>query len=243
MIQAGQKGDIMSLFDNTQTNGVYSSDGVYHDAMSEVIPRRTFNMIMGGTLGYGILLNILMCKYCVQFALSLNPMILIIGYLILGFAGTQIARRSDNPVFSFLGYNMLVVPFGLVLSIVIKSYGGIDADVVTHAFVITLEITALMAVLAVLMPEFMEKLSGFLTISLLSLLVVYIIEALLGRASILVSYISAAIFSLYIGYDIHKAQSAPSTVDSAIDQALNVYLDVINLFMHILRISGSKKRR
>ena len=233
----------MGFFNETRTNGVYSSDGTFYDSMSEVIPRRTFNMIMGGTLGYGILLNILMCKYCVQFALSINPLILMIGYLALGFGGTYIARKSDKPAFSFLGYNMLVVPFGLVLSVIVRSYGGIDSDVVTHAFVITLEITALMAVLAVLMPEVMEKLGGFLAVALISLLVVYIIEAIIGRGSIIISYISAAIFSLYIGYDIHRAQSAPSTVDSAIDEALNVYLDVINLFLQLLRISGSKKKR
>ena len=93
------------------------------------------------------------------------------------------------------------------------------------------------------MPEKMEKLGGFLTISLLSLCVVYIIQLILGRSSIIVAYISAAIFSLYIGYDIHKAQNAPSTIDSAIDSALDVYLDVINLFLQLLRITGSKRKR
>ena len=226
----------------TNMNGVYS-DGVYYSQYAEVIPRRKFNMIMGGTLVYGLVLNVLMCKYCVSFALSINPLFLMIGYLALGFLGTYIARKSDNPIVSFIGYNCLVVPFGLVLSIIVESYGGISSGVVAQAFVITLEITALMAVLAVLMPEKMEKLGGFLTISLLSLCVVYIIQLILGRSSIIVAYISAAIFSLYIGYDIHKAQNAPSTIDSAIDSALDVYLDVINLFLQLLRITGSKRKR
>ncbi len=233
----------MDDFNKTHMSGVYSSDRAYQDTLSDEIPRRTFNIIMGGTLGYGLLLNIILCKFGLDYARSIHPLVLSLVYLIMGLLGTYIARKSDNPLISFLGYNMLVVPFGLVLSVIVESYGGLSSAVVTHSFVITLELTALMAVVSVLVPDVMEKIGGFLMVALIAILVVFIIELILGRPFIIVAYISAGIFSLYIGYDIHKAQSAPSTVDSAVDSALDVYLDIINLFLQILRISGSKSKR
>ena len=53
--------------------------------------------------------------------------------------------------------------------------------------------------------------------------------------------IGAVIFSLYIGYDYWKAQQYPKTVDNAVDSALDIYLDIINLFMRILSILGNGK--
>ena len=48
------------------------------------------------------------------------------------------------------------------------------------------------------------------------------------------------IFSLYIGYDWHVAQSYSKTVDNAIDSAIDLYLDLINLFLRILDILDRK---
>ena len=53
--------------------------------------------------------------------------------------------------------------------------------------------------------------------------------------------ISALIFSCYIGYDWTRAQSGPKTVDAAIDSALSIYLDIVNLFLDLLRIVGDNK--
>jgi FtsH-binding integral membrane protein len=56
----------------------------------------------------------------------------------------------------------------------------------------------------------------------------------------LVTWIGAAIFALYIGYDYWRAQQFPKTLDNAIDCSLDIYLDIINLFIRILRILGSR---
>ena len=53
---------------------------------------------------------------------------------------------------------------------------------------------------------------------------------------------SAGIFSLYIGYDYQRAQFYPPTVDNAVDCALDIYLDIINLFLDILRILARSSR-
>jgi len=55
----------------------------------------------------------------------------------------------------------------------------------------------------------------------------------------IIDYISAGIFSLYIGYDMHRAHSIPKTLDNAIDVSLSLYLDIINLFLNLLSILQS----
>ena len=48
------------------------------------------------------------------------------------------------------------------------------------------------------------------------------------------------IFSGYVGYDWSKAQIFPKTLDNAIDSAADIYVDIVNLFIRILRIMGKK---
>ena len=232
----------MDNFNRNQEIDYYASNAYENANANGLISRRTFNLIMGLTVIYGIVLNIVMCKYCFALAMSINPIVLMIGYLICGIVGVMIAQKSDNPVISFVGYNLLVVPLGLILSIIIASYGGIDSPIVMKAFMLTLEITAIMVVAAVLFPNFFARIGGFLFVALIALFVVSIVEMFLRSNSLFVSYIAAIIFSLYIGYDIYRAQRTSSTVDHAIDAALSVYLDIINLFMRILSITGSKSR-
>nr|MCR5618576.1 Bax inhibitor-1 family protein [Lachnospiraceae bacterium] len=57
-------------------------------------------------------------------------------------------------------------------------------------------------------------------------------------------WIGAALFSGYIGYDFWRAQQFPKTLDNAVDCAVDIYLDIINLFLRILRIlAGSRSSR
>lgn len=56
-----------------------------------------------------------------------------------------------------------------------------------------------------------------------------------------IDYIGAGIFSLYIGYDMYRANSMTKTMDNAVDICVDLYLDIINLFLFLLRIMGQKK--
>ena len=53
----------------------------------------------------------------------------------------------------------------------------------------------------------------------------------------------ALLFCLYIGYDWAKAQDVPRTADNAVDAVLELYLDIINLFIRILEILGKSKSK
>jgi FtsH-binding integral membrane protein len=43
-----------------------------------------------------------------------------------------------------------------------------------------------------------------------------------------------------MGFDWYRAQAYPKTVDNAIDSAVDLYLDIINLFIRLLEIFGKK---
>jgi FtsH-binding integral membrane protein len=51
----------------------------------------------------------------------------------------------------------------------------------------------------------------------------------------------AAIFCGYIGHVWERANRMPKTVDNAVDSAAAIYMDVLNLFLRILRILGRKR--
>lgn len=205
----------------------------------QFISRRAYNLILGGVTLYGLVVNFLLCKYGADFAMSLNPLILIIGYIVLCIGGVAISRRSDNALVSFLGYNMVVVPLGLVLSTSIAYYGGVNAPVVQQAMLITACITAIMTAAAVTFPQFFSKLGRVLIISLLAIVIVGIVQAFMRMNFIIISYASAALFSLYIGFDVYRSQQFSPTADNAVDCALDLYLDIINLFTYVLRIIGN----
>ena len=50
--------------------------------MTDEISARTYNMIIGGITLYGLLVNAIMVATCHEFAASINPLVMIIGYFI-----------------------------------------------------------------------------------------------------------------------------------------------------------------
>ena len=47
-------------------------------------------------------------------------------------------------------------------------------------------------------------------------------------------FIVALLFCGYVGYDWQQAQSIPKTLDNEIDSVLDLYLDIINIFVRLL---------
>lgn len=215
-----------------------------HVDSSALMSERAYNIALGGVVLYGIIVNILICSFGSDYALSLvstvNPILLLIGYLVLVFAGSFLSMKSHNPLISFLGYNMIVLPLGIMIAILVQGYGGIGNEIVVDAFMYTLGITLVIVGLSCLLPRLFLKMGGFLFAALLGMLVVEIIAFLFFGGTNWSAYIFAGIFSLYIGYDIQKAQLYPRTLDNAIDSAIDIYLDIANLFVRILSILGNR---
>jgi FtsH-binding integral membrane protein len=204
-----------------------------------IISAAAYNFAIGLTLCWGFAMNWLMVTNIdSQSIADVNPWIFFIGYFASCFFGMYLFNKSSNPLVSFIGYNFVVIPFGLIINLVVSGY---DASIVSEAIRITGLVTIGMMCLGSMFPAFFKKISGALSIALLLVIVVELIEIFVfGIHHGILDWIVVLIFCGYIGYDWGRANQIPKTLDNAIDSAAALYMDIINLFLRILRILGRK---
>lgn len=205
---------------------------------ADQISSRTYNLVLCGVLLYGFLVNALMVYYLAYPISDLlahaKSWMLIVGYLVLTIGGIVLAARSTNPIVSFVGYNLVVLPIGVVLTLLLP---GLPVQIVTKALTLTAIVSLTMMVLAIARPSVFLGLGRTLFISLLVGLIAEVVATfLLGYRGSLFDWLFVLIFSGYIGYDVAKSQVYPKTLDNAVDCALDIYLDIINLFIRLLSI-------
>jgi len=211
-------------------NSVFNRGGG-HDTMSE----SAYNGLIGLTLFYGFGLNWWIVSTFPFDAIPILP--LIIGYFVSAIAGIFIAYGSDNPVVSFIGYNLVVVPVGFILNVGLQGY---DQDIIINAIMVTAMVTGIMMVMGVMFPSFFRSIEGALFWALLAAIVAELfLIFVLGRDLEIMDWIVALIFCGYIGVDWGRAQAISKTPDNAIDSVVALYLDIINLFIRILSIMGN----
>lgn len=223
------------MFDNAERKMMRLNSRV-----SDEVSASVYNLIIGATLAYGLILNAVIVMNFSEVFMRMNPWVLIIGYFVSCIAGIFIANGSDNPVVSFIGYNLVVLPIGALLSVSVPTYYVED---IISAAMVTGIIVSVMTILATVMPNLFVGMGRTLFISLTLGLVAQIIAMLLGYSGNLFNWFFVIIFTLYVGYDWTKAQSYPKTIDNAVDSSLDIYLDIINLFIRLLAIMGNSKSR
>lgn len=211
------------------------------NSTGQIVSPRTYNLVLGLTVLWGLGVNAIMCATMGDFAMSMNPIVFTIFYLVCAIAGIVIAAKSDNPVISFIGYNMVVIPLGLELTALVAAVGGINTDIVLYAFIDTMLITAIMVVASLAFPNFFARIGGVLFAGLIGVLVVSLISTLLGFSGVWISVICAVLFSFYIGYDFYRSQQYAMTIDNAVDSAIDIYMDIAILFMHLVEIFANNK--
>ena len=80
-------------------------------------------------------------------------------------------------------------------------------------------------------------------IALIGLIVASIANIWIGGSLLygIVSWAGALIFSVLLVIDVQRAKYMSDTMGNAVIIALGVYLDVVNLFMFIMRILGGSR--
>lgn len=93
-----------------------------------------------------------------------------------------------------------------------------------------------------LFPAFFKKIARALTIALFLVIIVELAMIFIFKVHHgIIDWIVVIIFCGYIGYDWGRAQQIPKTIDNAVDSAAALYMDIINLFLRILRLMGRRK--
>jgi FtsH-binding integral membrane protein len=207
----------------------------------KIISPTLYNLTMGLVLLWGFGLNVVLVNSLpVSSLLEIPPLVFFIGYFASCFYGIHLFKTSTNPWVSFLGFNFVVIPFGLVLNIIVSHY---DPNIVAESFRITAIITAIMMALGTAFPDFFKNIRWALTIALLAVVVVELVEVFIFKIeSGIIDWTVALIFCGYVGYDWGRANLIPKTLDNAIDSAAALYMDIVNLFVRILRALGRRRR-
>ena len=199
----------------------------------------TYNLVIGLVILWGLAINVLMSMTLTQYILSMNYIVVLVLYFVLGIGGMFVVFKSNNPAVSFLGFTLLAIGMGLLLTYYLTMF---DGHTIYTAFVLTGIITLVMMIAATVFPAFFLSIGRALGLSLIVAIVVEVIGGLLLHLNLgIMDYVVVLIFAGYIGYDWAKAQQYPKVLDNAIDSAADIYVDIVNIFIRILSILGRNK--
>ena len=207
------------------------------------ISERAFNLIIGAMLLWGFALNYLTValfgEQVLRLVYGMNPAVFLIGYFVLVLVGNVMVVRGGAAL-SFIGYTLIAAPIGIVVCMAVQ---GVPLAIVKSAVLTTAIVTLSFMIAGTLFTGFFLKLGRVLFFSLLFLVIGGLVSLLLlgRRTGMVYEWLGVGVFSLYIGYDWARANTCARTVDNAIDLSASLYLDIINLFLRILRIMSKNR--
>jgi len=165
--------------------------------------------------------------------------------LAVGWVGIGIAVASDDPKVSLLGYGLVTGSLGIFLGPVLAQYTVLS---IINVLFITGTITVVFGLVGAIFPRSLESWTPWLFGTLLVLLLGQFTIPFLALLGLPVSgalsfldWIGVALFTAYVIYDVNRACRVEPTVDNAIDCAIDLYLDIINIFIRLLSQTGTKK--
>lgn len=208
--------------------------------VQDTLSLRRYNVTVGLHLIYGIAVTGLLCMMLGTYMTGVyiaHPLMFTIGFLVLSIAGSYVARNGSY-LMSLLGYTLTVVGFGGMLATILPFY---TIQIIFGAAIMTLIVLVVMTAAAVIMPNAFLSLGKVLFVSILGLIVAELAALLFGfYNNDLFSMAGIFIFSLYIGYDWSKGQKYPKTSAFAVLTAMELYMDIINIFIRLLSITGRR---
>jgi len=138
---------------------------------------------------------------------------------------------------------------GLFLSFIMYAY---DFYTIVFALGATVIVFTVMSIYGLTTKEDLTKFGNLLRTALISLVIVSLVNMFLRSTSLywIISYAGVIIFTGLIGYDMQKIKETMYNIAGGDEEligkvsiigALNLYLDFINLFLHLLRVLGRRK--
>lgn len=207
-----------------------------------MLDARVYLMAMGFFIVGGLFLTAFMASISYNWETSWT---LVIFALVVPIAGIFVSLGSNNWLVSLAGYLMVVIPLGLLIGPFVALYTTVS---VMKVLVVTILVAGGISLAGVIYPKSVEHWGGFLLVGLLVLIAgdfARIFMPFFGAeptALGLWDWIGVVLFSIFIFYDMNRAMRIPHTLDNAVDMAVALYLDIINLFLRLLAASGSRKK-
>lgn len=230
---------------------------------SEIFRRVYLWLAVGLTIGFGVAFLVgqmanawLANGQYGMIALIYNPIVMIvtiIAYLALAFTFYPVVR-SASPAIGMTLYVLITAVFGFMSSSIFVVY---TKDSIALAFFITATMFAIMTLIGFTTSVDLSKLGSILLMALIGVIVASLVNFFLHSALLLwiVSLASVVIFSGLTAYDTQwikrNALSLATPYGTMADEvmvsrialigAFRLFLDFVNLFLSILRLTGSRR--
>lgn len=230
------------------SNGVWdrANDSRPEDA---TMSRRLYLLLVCFWTAAGIAFSAYVSTFSANWDLSGWNIWGLLGFFLLCFlgalGGTVISTMSDNPKISLLGYAIVTGLFGLMLGPILSLY---ETSSILKVLVITGAVVVVLGAIGALIPDNLAPWGLWLFGGLLLVIGAQIIVPILGSfglpvqgAMTWVDWIALVIFGGLVIFDLNRAVRLPYTHDNAIDSAVAIYLDFINIFIRLLSLMGAKK--
>jgi FtsH-binding integral membrane protein len=168
----------------------------------------------------------------------------IVGYFALAIPGIIVSAKSDNWLVSLFGYAFVVIPTGAITGPYVYLY---EMESVIRVLLTTIGVTLAVGLAGAVYPKSVEHWGGFLLTGLLVIIfadLARIAMAILGfqpESLGWIDWVAVFVFTGFIFYDMNRAVRMSYTLNNAVDTAVALYLDIINLFIRLLAVMGHRR--
>lgn len=224
----------------------FSGSAILEDRMTrlkgreDTMPARAYILTLSLFIAGGLALAAFMASLTYNMQSTLWWLL---PYFGLSIPGIILSMKSDHWPLSTLGYVMVIVPTGAIIGPYVHLY---KMESVLEVAVVTMGVSLTIGIMGAIYPKSVEHWGGFLLTALIILIVGDLAQAFMPAfglqptALALWDWIGVFLFSAFIFYDMNRAMRMPYTLDNAVDNAVALYLDIINLFIRFLSIIGEK---
>lgn len=227
---------------------LYSSptDTILAEESSRAFMQRVYAWMTGGLALTGVTAMVVASQPALMATISKLMWPLLIGQLVLVFAFSSLAHRVSTAVAAlmFLGYSLMT---GLVFSLLFYVY---TSGSIASTFFVTAGAFGALSVFGLVTKRNLSAMSTFLFIGLIGLMIAGVVNIFLQSS--MLSFVAACagvlVFAGLTAWDTQKLKTMHATAgyksagSLAINGALMLYLDFINLFLYLLRLLGNRRR-
>lgn len=202
------------------------------------ISTESYNAFLGGLFIYGLLLNAFICAGFEDKVTHCSPVLLLAIYLACLFLGKKISVLSNSPLLTFLGYSLVTAPLGVIIAAILHGMGSDVREIIVQTVLITAGILACVTIISVVKPEwFLDY--GMTALALAgSMVTTELVILAFGLSQSGPAWAIAFLLGIRITNHYRKAQTFQKTLSNAVNGALDVYLDLINIFVLIAQIAS-----
>lgn len=204
-----------------------------------VVSNVVYNVLFGGIFIYGLFALLFLTK--LTSGMTQPYQLITILYAVCFVGGSALTLKSSNPLYSFLGYNIVILPLGPSLMCGLKDaslhryefellyrlYRKLEPELIFYLLVFVIILTICSVIDASILETYTGMFFLFLSSAIIGIFGIVVYSNLFSHDEIKYFPMTVAVILLFvITVFFRKSQSYVKTVDNAVDSALDIYLKI-----------------